>query len=299
MNRLLVVVVSALVVVVAGGLLLLRRPPPPAAVSPAEAQPAPTSMAADPGEVSRTAEALAQAIREQRATETISRLGQQQNSAALARALHERNDDPVMRQAAIDLAARSGDPAAVLWLATLANADGVDGPRAAATLGSVTSKAAVPALVGLLASDPSPQVRASAARALAASGAGQDEAGAALEQSLGSPQEEIRVRQQAALALGQVGGPAAAAALAGAWERSRADRTATGEELRLAIIQGLQGLQSLQAQPGEQAGGGTAARAALAKIAAAPELTDTERAFLARGGQQTPAQAAGTSAPPP
>jgi HEAT repeat protein len=271
------VTIAAAAAVLVGGVLLLRRPSPlggtssPPAGEPAGRSGSPAgagTKAADPAEVARVAEALAAALRERRAAEAVSGLARRQDSAALARALYERGTDEGLRQAAIDMAVASGDPAAVRWLRDLAHQDPVNGPGAAAALGAVSNQAAAPELAAILAGDQSAEVRASAARALG--NAGGAEQRAALGDALGSPVEDLRVRQQAALSLGQVGGADSLGPLTAAWERSLADRTPQGEQLRLAILQGLARIPTPEA------------RARLDAIAASKDLPATERAFLQR-----------------
>ena len=109
-------------------------------------------------------------------------------------------------------------------------------------------------------------VRANAARALAKScGAAQVETLVALASGDTQP---LRVRQEAALALGAIRDPAAVPALVQALQRAEPDGSRDGEQLRISIVQALGAL------------GTTEARAALSAHSQRP-LSTTEAAFTA------------------
>ena len=178
------------------------------------------------------------------------------------RAEHAAIADVVARERLLVAAATIGDGDAVAWLADVASGDDPLANRAAVALGTIASPAAAGELAALAASDRPVLVRANATRALAASG-GVAQA-PVLADLVRSPDTPARVRQEAAIALGRVGGgDGAVAALVDTLA------AADDEQLRIALVQGLGAFDR------------PAARAALERHGAAP-LSPTERAFVAR-----------------
>ena len=102
-----------------------------------------------------------------------------------------------------------------------------------------------------------------AARALGASGVA--EQARSLADLVGDPRAPLRVRQEAALALGAIGEPSVVPALAAALDGAEGDGDAT--HLRISIIQGLAAIGTAEA------------REALTRHAARA-LPETERVFL-------------------
>jgi HEAT repeat protein len=170
-------------------------------------------------------------------------------------------------EAALAAAARLGTPEAVRWLAAVAARDARLGARAGAALGTVRSRAAVPALTEVALADGPALVRGNAAKALGAVG-GADEA-RALAGLAHDPRQPHRVRQEAARAAGRIGSAEAAEELATALDDLAAEGAAGDEGLRLALVEALAGIRA------------PVAREARARHGARP-LSPVERAFVAR-----------------
>ncbi len=110
-------------------------------------------------------------------------------------------------------------------------------------------------------------VRANAARALGAAGTG--EQAPDLAKLVGDTAQPLRVRQEAALALGKIADPAVAPALAAALDQAAGDPAQDAVQLRISIIQALGGIGSVPA------------REALLRHEKRP-LTEVERVFTQR-----------------
>jgi len=182
------------------------------------------------------------------------------------RAAYPSGDRPVGREA-IERARSVGDAAAVRWLAELAAGDSQVGAVAGAALGGIASPGAAATLAELAAADGPVIVRANAARALGRSG-GAEQVGTLATIAAGDG-EPLRVRQEASLALGQIGDGTATPALAAALVRAETDLSAEGEQLRISLVQALGAL------------GTPAARSALVRHVE-QTLSPTERAFTQR-----------------
>jgi len=140
------------------------------------------------------------------------------------------------RVRAYDAAAAAGSPAGVRALA-LEVADPVVGAQAAAALGRVTSPRAATALVEVM-NGPAPAIaRANAARALGTAG-GASEA-AALADAVEDAAQPLRLRQEAALALGRVATPREVERLIAVLRRLGGDRGAEAAPLRASLLQAL------------------------------------------------------------
>jgi HEAT repeat protein len=131
----------------------------------------------------------------------------------------------------------------------------------------VSDAAAAPALAELLASSAPVIVRANAARALGA--AGTAEQAPDLAKLVGDSGQPLRVRQEAALALGKIGDPAVVATLAAALDQAAGDPAQDAVQLRISIVQALGGI------------GTGPAREALQRHQKR-ELTEVERVFTQR-----------------
>lgn len=169
------------------------------------------------------------------------------------------------RHWALVAASRTGEPAAVLWLARIAAQDPRVGRFAEDALARVANHHAGLELGDVATSMGPPRVRAAAIRALGASG--DLPQAAQLSALIATPTEPAIVRQAAATALGLMAQPGAVPALVTALNGAKGDTTHEGQELRVVIVQALARLGTTEAR---------AAIEARAKMTLAP----TERAVV-------------------
>ena len=147
------------------------------------------------------------------------------------------SSDAADREQMLIAAAKLGHADAVVWIAEIASTDPKLGARAGAALGSVASPAAADELVRLASTKGEVIVRANAARALARSGS-TTHASTLTKLAVADDQPQ-RVRQEAALAIGQIGDREQARAIAAAL-LAQADRGGVeAEQLRISLIQAL------------------------------------------------------------
>ncbi len=182
----------------------------------------------------------------------------------------------VQREEALFGAASVGTAEAVAWLVEVAASDDPLAARAGAALGAVVNPAASASLVDLLDGKGSVLVRANAARALGrCGGKGAEER---LLAAVGDSGEALRIRQEAARSLGQLGSASSVPKLNELLISTRSD--GSDEQLRLALVEALSRI------------GGEEAAAALRSFSGTT-LTNTERAHLARflGGPAGSSQA--------
>jgi HEAT repeat protein len=153
------------------------------------------------------------------------------------------------------------EPGVASFLAHIAQADTPIALRAATALGAVTDPAAGAELLAIVQSASPTLVRANAARALATSGGPEQVQG--LAAAAGDNRQPLRLRQEAALALGHIGEASALPALIAILEHD------PNEQLRISAVQALAKLDSSEA------------RAFLGEYAKR-NLSTSERAFVAR-----------------
>lgn len=156
------------------------------------------------------------------------------------------------------------DPGVARWLAEVAQTDSAAAVQASAAIGAITNKGEAGDLVMLAEGNAPIIVRANALRALGKAG-GPHEA-PAVAKLLEDPGQPLRVRQEAALALGSMHDTNSVGALVATIE---AAPDPSNEQLRISAIQALGAL------------GTTDARAFLTRYATG-ELSATERAFVSR-----------------
>lgn len=197
----------------------------------------------------------------------VQRLGAGPDGLARLKDVWAEHADEDVRDEVIVVTERLGTPEAARWLAELAGQDEALGGRAGAALGRLQGKDTAPVLAEVAASHAPTLPRANAVQALGASGS-KEHAGL-LAALVADGTQPLRVRQEAALALGNVGGSEQVATLASVLEELAAQRTPDAEQLRISLIQGLGGIHAPEA------------RAALEKHAAR-ELSPSERAFLSQ-----------------
>ena len=168
-------------------------------------------------------------------------------------------------------AARVGGVEVVRWLAEIAEADPVVGAHAAVALGTVRDRTAAGELERLVLSSRPVIVRANAMRSLSAIDAAGNEA--LFSSLLAGVEEPLRLRQEAALALGRSKRPASAIPiLVRHLDEMSSQPAEGGEQLRISIIQALEGSRDERV------------RAAL-KRHASRQITVAERAFTLRALQ--------------
>ena len=240
----------------------LALPPPEAPTPPVPATPEP-----EPGPAAQEAGLAAQAWREQLEALARAPQGLQQLTA-----LYAQSAEGARREQVLGAVALVGDGAAVAWLAEVARRDERLAAHAAQALGSVQDRRAAPALAKALRQPGPVHLRANAARALGRAG-GRAQAPLLLGR-VADGREQLRVRQEAALALAQVGRAKDVRALTRLLEQLGGRQDAASRQLRLSLVQALGGI------------GGGAAREALLRHARRP-LPEAEQAFvrqaLARG----------------
>lgn len=173
--------------------------------------------------------------------------------------------DDDSRHWALVAASRTGEPAAVLWLARIAAQDPRVGRWAEDALARVANHHAGLELGDVATSIGPPRVRAAAIRALGASG--DLPQAAQLSALVATATEPAIVRQAAATALGLMAQTGAVPALISALNGAKGDATHDGQELRVVIVQALARL------------GTSEARAAI-EAHAKTTLTPTERAVV-------------------
>lgn len=142
--------------------------------------------------------------------------------------------DAITRAREFLTVAREGTPESAAWLADAAGTNDGLGALAAAALGSIADHRAVPELARLAVDDGLVIVRANAIRALARSG-GREHAGD-LGVLVRDPSQPARVRQEAALALADLGDDGVVSDLVAELAR---DASPQAEQLRIAIVQAL------------------------------------------------------------
>lgn len=204
-------------------------------------------------------------------------LASQGDALAVLEAAYRDAPDAVVRERTLAAAALLGTPEAAAWLATVAESDARLGAHAGAALGTMTDPRAVPELRRLASGGPV-IVRANAIRALGATG--DRESADVLGVLVADASQPLRVRQEAALAVGRLGDASIVDRLVAALESASNESTPDAEQFRISLIQALGDV----ATPG--------ARAALATHARR-RLSTVERAFTERALATRPADAPG------
>jgi HEAT repeat protein len=187
----------------------------------------------------------------------------------------------VARDQLLQRAGQLGTAEAAEWLAEVAEQNPGLASHASASLGAIDNPSAAAELLRLATNADSVLVRANAVRALGASGNATDTP--PLAGLLSDEAQTLRIRQEAALALGRIGGPDAVNALATSLTKLEEGAGADVEQLRISIVQALGNNPT------------PAARTALTRHAAR-KLSETERAFTTRAlavGQSTTQGATG------
>jgi HEAT repeat protein len=153
--------------------------------------------------------------------------------------------DATSRVAALRRASELPEPAAVLWLASVAGSDVDLAAQAAAALGAVAQKSAAAELLRLATGTAPVLVRANAVRALGRSGTPREAAVLAI--LVRDPIQPQRVRQEGLLALATLGDGAMTPVLIATLDDLARDATPNGQQLRLTALTALSQLGTREA----------------------------------------------------
>jgi HEAT repeat protein len=190
----------------------------------------------------------------------------QPHDVAALQMAYRQAPDTAERVRLLRRAAMQSDRGVARWLAGLAQADATIAVQASSALGAITNKAEATDLLELAREGGPLVLRANAVRALARTGGPSEARG--LATLLEANTEPLRIRQEAALALGSIGDPTVVSALI-ATIGSTGGASGDAEQLRISALQALGRIGAPEAQ------------AFLARYGQA-RLSATERAFLAR-----------------
>jgi HEAT repeat protein len=193
---------------------------------------------------------------------------QQQDLAAL-QAAYEHETDSNERALLLRRASTLSERGVARWLARVAETEPQLAAQASSALGAIKNRGEAGDLAELASAPTQVVVRANAARALATVGSSRE--APALAALLGDRAQPLRVRQEAALALGGIGDKSSIPLLVKTIQSSPED-----EQLRISAIQALGRL-------------GTADAHTFLTTYAQSELSQTERAFVARATATTAA----------
>ena len=196
----------------------------------------------------------------------LERAAKRPGALALFRAAWDATSDNTVHERLLVEAARLGIPGVAGWLAEIAASDDKLAVRAGNALGTIVDRRAAAELVTLATGDGSTLVRANAAKALGTAGSADQLP--VLSRLLNDAGQPLRVREEAALSMGNLHDPSATRDLVTALEASR-DASPGGEQLRIALIRALEALGTREAREALQA-------------YAAGKPSRTEAAFLQR-----------------